>query len=295
MQKITREHPNYGRGSHTIRDVPMEDAASVSEHLRAKFSDPAYRPPMLPSVALRVHQLARSPEASLANVAEVLETDAMLAAGVLRVARSPMYAGRSAPQTLRDAVARLGIKGISDVVFQAALTSGVFRARGLDEVMGALQRHSVVTAHLGRHLARKRDLGDHAFLFCLLHDVGMAAILVALSEMRGLRAAESLSWIREDLTDMHQEIGVLVTRAWGLPGELVEVVATHHAPTAAWPAMVRIAEHVANELGHDVCIDNRSVDRLSDAELTSALEVLRMSEKQLELFIGEGRAMLEPQ
>ena len=60
--------------------------------------------PSLPGAASAALSLARSPDASIEGVCELVETDVGLAARVLRLANSAAYARRTPARTVRDAV-----------------------------------------------------------------------------------------------------------------------------------------------------------------------------------------------
>jgi len=297
MERVRRTDPRYGRGSHTISsaELPADYATSaqVVRALQERFTSPGYQPPVLPAVALRVHQMASDGRSSIVEMAELIETDAFIAAGVLRLARSPRYATRVPPSTLKQAVSRLGAVTTRDLVYQVVTSGGMFRAPGLDRTVQELAQHGLVTGHFARLLAGKQGLGEHAFLFGLLHDVGLAAVLVALAEQSPRDPTKVLEWIVDDLEALHQLAGGIVTRAWEMPGELVVVASEHHAPTTKWSAVVRVAERVAIEHGFGVGLPDGSTERVSDDELRVACEILSMSDEMMERFRASATALIQ--
>src|ERR1035437_7713405 len=89
-----RAHPDTGAAGRP--SMPLATVLRVSEGLRGVFGSPGYKPPMLPSVALEIHDLSCRPDIDTEKLVVVLEHDPMLAAHVLRVANSPMFRGRDA-------------------------------------------------------------------------------------------------------------------------------------------------------------------------------------------------------
>jgi putative nucleotidyltransferase with HDIG domain len=204
------------------------DRDDLTERLKRTFSAPSYRPPVLPAAALEILQLAQRADVSFSQVSPALERDPVLAARVVSVAQSAAYSARSPILTLHQAAVRLGVKGIRDLVLEAALNLKVFRAPGHDVAMARLARHSSAVAHVARAVCRRtRVEAENAFLCGLLHDVGFAACTLALSEDPTLRRTpfETLARV---IDDVHVEASALLTRAWGLPAPIQRLVATHH-------------------------------------------------------------------
>src|ERR1017187_1156759 len=135
--------------------MPLATVLRVSEGLRGVFGSPGYKPPMLPSVALEIHDLSCRPDIDTDKLVTVLEHDPMLAAHVLRVANSPIFRGRDAEASLRNAVLRLGLKNLGEVVFEIALHMRVFRSAEYSGMMEQLRRHSTACGNLCRLLASR--------------------------------------------------------------------------------------------------------------------------------------------
>jgi HD-like signal output (HDOD) protein len=165
------------------------DRSVVHVRLLRLFASPSYQPPKLPQVALEIMELSQRPEVSFDEVSAVLEKDPLLAAKVLSIAQSAVYAPRSPILSLRQATIRLGLKTLRDLVLEAAVSMRVFRAPGYGEAMERLSRHSTATAYLLRALCRRTGIdAEYAFLCGLLHDVGLAACLLAGMEPPGATA-----------------------------------------------------------------------------------------------------------
>jgi HD-like signal output (HDOD) protein len=288
----------YGRGQHTIAGEFLEPGELLQE-LRTLFGSADYRPPVLPAIALEVHALTKRPDASIADVVALVKRDALLAADVLRRAQSPLYATRIPPRSLEDAASRLGLNGLRDLVFEVALSSKVFRAKGLEGPMDGLRRHSMVVAHCARAVALQTSIGDDsAFLAGLLHDVGLAAAMHALAdwEKRGRKVDFALSV--EPLKQVHIEAGMLVTRLWKLPGDLRAIVSAHHHPRVdnfvhPIAACVVLGEKIAHELGGCLTWEGVALDEQSPASVAAAQEGLRLTAADFALVSDRARALFE--
>ncbi|MEP7050538.1 MAG: HDOD domain-containing protein [Pseudomonadota bacterium] len=213
------------------------------------FEDPTYRPPPLPSVALELMALALKSDVDVEQVVRLLERDQMLAGAVMRLVGSPIHAGRGAVRSLSDAVLRLGIKTVRDSVFAAALKKSVFNAPPeLEQIMNRIARHGTATAYLARAVCRvARVQDDQAFLGGLLHDVGYAALLLAVTRKKDFQIS-SLTELWPEVDGMHELASKTVTKLWGLSGELALLVGSHHHEHTGNSARVAAVINIADFL-----------------------------------------------
>jgi HD-like signal output (HDOD) protein len=276
--------PDYGRGTHEIEAAsdPAQQAEIITRRIRATFAAPQYAPPVLPVAALEVHQLSQAKNVKLEQVLSALEKDPLLAARVLKVANSPLYAG--APlQSLHHAVLRLGMKNLASVVWEVALNMRVFRCKHYERPMEQIRRHSTAVAHLSRLVAQQTSIPlDYAFLCGLLHDVGAAGILLLLGERApGAQHDPALDdqVLHSVMDDTHAEASALIARVWKLPGDIQLVLAHHHSvssggyahPTAA---VVALAQKLALEEGPAVGLETPRWDETPLHALMAAEQAL---------------------
>ncbi|HEY3498585.1 MAG TPA: HDOD domain-containing protein [Polyangiaceae bacterium] len=231
-------------------------AQSLREDLLAAFSDPGYRPPMLPSVALDVMSLTARDDVDVAEVVTLLERDEMLALALLRLAGSSVYAGRAPIRSLREAVVRLGIYVVRDAVFEVSLRSGVFRSDEYGDTVESIARHSTLTAYITRIICRRAGIdSDLAFICGLLHDVGFAGLLMAVKHVER-ESAPPLATLWPHVDALHERASLVLAQRWGLPAEVVEVIGHHHhihtGKFARVASAVRIADHLTESFGASV-------------------------------------------
>jgi putative nucleotidyltransferase with HDIG domain len=257
--KAPRGDLKYGQGQHQIRVSRYELAEP--EELKIKllsiFQNADYKPPVLPDVALELTELTRHPDVSYAQVTQVLERDPLVLAQVLKVAQSPVFATKTPVQSVAEALNRLGIAALRDVVWQVVADMRLFRARAYQPVMKRLRAHSLFTAHMVRQLAREaRIASDHAFLCGLLHDVGLTGTLIALSE--GTEHPPPIGTLWPALDKVHTEAGHMMAQLWKLSPDVCEVIKAHHQLpnqghfTDAVVALISLAEALGNEIGWGV-------------------------------------------
>jgi HD-like signal output (HDOD) protein len=274
--RASRGGINHGKGEHGIRLAPEQAPSDASRRLLALFQSPAYEPPKLPRVAIELLELSRRSDVDTAHVAALIEKDPMLAAKVLSYAQSPAYATSMPLRSLQQALARLGLRTVADMVLEASMNMTVFRARGFEEPMEKLRRHSTATAYIARIIGRYTPHDDdYAFLCGLMHDVGLVAAMIALAPGRREGKVPGYDVLAPTLVAVHEEASGLLAKHWKLPVEVQWVLGHHHHvqiqgrphPIAA---VVALADNLAARFG------------FGDDHRTKP-EILRMARKTLGL------------
>jgi HD-like signal output (HDOD) protein len=218
------------------------------------FGSSMYRPPILPVVALRILEQSRKPNVSYSEIVDLVESDPLFAASVLKIASSPVYASKAAIRSIEQALLRLGLTRLVDVCLEVALTGRLFRAPGFETAMEKLRKHSVAVAHIARLVAdRAGAAGDDTFTLGLLHEVGIVAGMIALSTPAlwpdGVNKSGSLAVIgleRRELTER-------LVRAWMLPdtvGRGLIELARMSRPNDPILAAVVLADRIAETIGY---------------------------------------------
>lgn len=269
----------YGQGQATIslQEMLRLDPEALSQRLIELFRSPRYQPPVLPAAATQILRLSTNPDVEIKDLVEVLGTDPLLMGRVTTTAQSPLYSGGGGQvRTLQEAVRRLGIRGLRNIVLEAAMQMRVFRTPAYVECMETIRRHSIVVAHLSHLTARVvRVDPNEAFLAGLMHDAGLAGGLIVLADGKRKEDAPSLSRYWESLDRAHVAGGAAMVRLWGLPEDLARTVSLHHAPAPGgrlepMAGCVCLAEHMAQLLGARVQYDatGGAGGRLNDADTT---------------------------
>lgn len=192
------------------------------------------------------------------DVVSLLEKDPVLASQLLRHVRSPLYAGGTEIRSLQRALTHVGLKHIRDIALELTVGARVFRAEHYAAAMDRVSRHSRRTAYLTQVVCRyAAHDASYAFLCGLLHDVGLAAGLIALGDVSRREDRPDMAIALPILYEMHTELGAQVAQCWQLAPEVVHVIRHHHQLTDAngqvnrLAAVVCLAEYLANEIGDD--------------------------------------------
>jgi len=279
--------------------TPFATVLRVSDGLRRVFGSPGYKPPMLPSAALEIHELSCNPEVDTNKLIALLERDPMLAGQVLKVANSPMFRGRDAETSLRSAVLRLGLRNLGEIVFELALHMRVFRSAEYSELMDALRRHSTACANLCRMLAARTGQDpESAFVCGLLHDIGAAAILIVLGERRKSEPALESAVLGEVIRQTHEDVSGMLAQLWKLPGDVAEVVAHHHDPAAIKEApllssIVAVADSLSTKFGFSVDYGAGVADGNDQEAVALAHSKLKLNDDAMTALEKESREVLD--
>jgi HD-like signal output (HDOD) protein len=217
------------------------------------FSSSVYRPPLLPAVAVRVLELSRSQEASFGAIVEVIESDPLFAASVLRSASSPLYASKNPLRSIQQALLRLGLQNLTDICIEVAMTGRVFKAQGYELPMEAIRRHSVAVAHAARLISQRVGIAaENAFSLGLLHEAGLAVGIIALNTPALWPTRFQPNRVWPVLSEVQVELLERLVSAWTLPADLADGIRNHHrakAPIDGARAALAIADRVATDLG----------------------------------------------
>lgn len=188
--------------------------------------------PPFPDVATRVLAMARNEETGVADLARAVSRDPGLTASVLRAANSAALGGTREVQNLPDAILRLGVRYVRDVVVVTCLPSGRSKAHPR---MRTLWTHSVSAALAMRALGLclHDDDPEVAFLAGLFQDLGRQPLLTAFPEEYGAlfdtiqTGPEWLGAERALCGTDHTEVGARILDSWEFD-EVLQSVARHH-------------------------------------------------------------------
>ncbi|NOT35329.1 MAG: HDOD domain-containing protein [Candidatus Eisenbacteria bacterium] len=216
--------------------------------------------PSLPSTYGELMRAVEEPNTSLDDLAMIVESDAGLAGRVLQLANSSFFTASRRTLSVRTAVSYLGVEILRAITLVTHVFKDLEHIRPTLHSLARLKDHSLQVARLARRMATEPKRAELAFTAGLLHDVGMV-ILAQRSLARFSRidriAAETGRAFHEAERELgppsHAEVGAFLLGTWGLPFDLVEVVAFHHTPGRVHEGGsldVLAAVHVADSFVH---------------------------------------------
>lgn len=194
--------------------------------------------PILPEASARILSMCEDEKTDAKAIEAVLERDPSLASHVLRIANSSAFAPKEPIVSLQQAVSRLGLGAMRNIVLALSLQGRVFQVSGHQARVRSIWIHCTVAAAFGREIARKlRRNVEAAFLCGLLHDVGRPVVLQATIQTLAHRSREPLpaALLETAMDEFHEDVAGRMVGSWKLAEWTVAVVANHHHPEKAEP------------------------------------------------------------
>jgi putative nucleotidyltransferase with HDIG domain len=133
--------------------------------------------------------------------------------------------------------------------------------------------------------AGDRQKQDDAYIAGILHDIGKLVLFESPGYYKNLREimlTKDISYTEAEielLGTSHAEVGAYLLSLWGMPEEIVEAVAFHHAPSKLndMEFTVLSAVHIANALEYVMPhIDTKHLKYLDmSANLVEFIDILK--------------------
>ncbi len=184
--------------------------------------------PTLPEVAIRVRETADDEDASITDVAKIIETDAALSARIVQVGNSALYRGINPAETVQAAAMRMGLDTVRTLATSLVMKQ-LFQATHpvVDHYLRTAWKTSTDVAALSAMIAKTTSglESDSALLAGLTHSIGLSPILVkAESDTALLNDAPALERL---MYDIYPLVGAQILKNWGFSDAMVKVPAEH--------------------------------------------------------------------
>jgi len=238
----------------------MQQDKSFIEIVDQHLASSDVRLPVFNTTAMRIQQEMANAEPELSLIEKLIISDQSLTAKVLSVSNSAFYKGLQQVSTVRNAIVRLGIHEVSNIVMLITHENN-FRSKNplVNDIMRSLWRHSVGCAMGANWLAKQcglHTLAHEAFFAGLLHDVGMLFILTGIDDLKNsneLKAQSSHAVLVETMNTLHTDHGFSLMSQWNLPRKYSKIARDHHQeefdPNNLLLVLVRLADKACIKLG----------------------------------------------
>jgi HD-like signal output (HDOD) protein len=278
----------------------MEADISLAEMIDNFVASKNVRLPAFNATALRIQKEIAKEEPDSRLIEKLIVSDQSLTGEVLRVSNSSFYKGLNQVATVRDAIIRLGIKEVSNIVTLIALKHN-FQSKdpAVQKVMVKLWRHSVGCAIGANWLARQaglQALAHETFIAGLLHDVGKLFVLKVLDDMKAsgeIEDAPSDSVVAEVMQNMHTDQGYSLMTNWNLPEKYCQVVRDHHLVEFDFNNLLLVLVRLANQMCHKMGIglhEDPSIALMATPE-AAQLQLSEVDLARLEVRLEDSRVI----
>lgn len=271
---------------------------TLKEHV---VSGKAQLPPF-DRTGLAIQQEMAKPDPDMQVIEKQILRDPALTSQLLKVANSTFYRGMIEVTTVRNAIVRLGLAEVSNLVTMLTQKK-TFAAQDpfIRDYMDQLWLHSVACALGAKWIAKECRLPskmNEAFFAGLLHDIGKAFLLLAIADLKkNGQLGESVpqSFIEEVLDTLHQALGAQLLKTWNLP-EIYCTVARHHHDDEMQDRdlvllMVSLANKVLAKAGIGI-VHTPDVDLATSSEAIQ-LDLSEIKVAELELTIEDYVAFIK--
>ncbi len=243
-----------------------QSIVAIFEYLATKD----IRLPVFDRTALQIQQEITKADVDQRVIENLIVQDQALTSQVLKVANSSYYKGLSEITTVRNAIVRLGLKEVANIV---TLVSHRQHFKASDpqarKLMNALWRHSVACGLGAKWLATQGGLDvqpNEAFFAGLLHDVGKLFIITVIEKLKKskqIAQLPSLAVVDEIIDSLHCKHGYVLMKNWNLPERYCIIVRDHHAEDFDGEnyllTVVRLADRTCNKVGIGLRPDDQIV------------------------------------
>ena len=259
----------------TLPDDPAQDSQDLSRavsnftalRVQQRLEETIEIPPM-PVTAQKVMKLRVNPEASIDELADVVETDPSLAAQVVSWASSPFYAAPGKIRSVEDAIGRvLGFDLVINLAVGLSLGKTFSLPKDAAEGTTHYREQAIYCAAVIEGLAKAMPRGKRPelglnYLAGLLHNFGYLVLAFIFPPyFRTIcRHQEANPHVPVELIDQHllgvsrDQIGSWLMRFWDMPSEVSTAIRYQHdggydGPDSVYANLVFLALALLREEG----------------------------------------------
>jgi len=219
-KSLESEHPEV-----EVRFIDQGETANrLTNELFQDILSGNIRLPTLPDIVAKVQQEFARDDYDIERIQELIQSDPVITAYLIKYANSPLYQGSSPVESLHQAIVRLGMKAVQKHVIIIA-TTRLFQEKsvGMKNRMRQLWKNSRRVAAFSRVLAAKSGIfdPDAAQMAGLLSDLGVIAILEYAQEHSDQYDDENT--LDQTIKALRPQINSMLLQNWNLGDELVTV------------------------------------------------------------------------
>ncbi len=198
------------------------------------------RLPSLPSIAMKIIDLAGRADTNLNQISHYISLDPALAVKIVKTANSPLYKSRHPISNISQAVNILGTHGVMTIALSFSLTDALMKqSKNMlnSTSSGLFWRRSITSAlacrALGKRLGMERLLDD-LFLAGLLQDIGILTFCALLPDEYSNTITAAAN--HEEIYNLernryglgHDEMGAALLAHWKLPSYIIDACKHSH-------------------------------------------------------------------
>jgi putative nucleotidyltransferase with HDIG domain len=197
--------------------------------------------PTLPAIVSKVVAMLDDQDASPDDIADLMLSDQVLAARVIRVVNSPLYRASNSIMSVKRALIFLGFKSVREMILTSYFVDG-FKRKEQPFDMKIFWIHSFSVGAISRRIARQVEYADteKAYLVGILHDIGKVFLGHYCKDEYGRMLASIKNTSNttyeseyEFFGTTHCEVGLCLAQRWNFPPVYCDVISYHHSSDMA--------------------------------------------------------------
>ncbi len=205
----------------------------------------------------RLSQVLRQSNASIHDVAAIVERDPAMVAKVLQLVNSAFFGHSKKTVSARRALSLMGLDLFRSLIEDTEAFSCCPSHRDYQSIADNVQVHSIETAELAVEFVDDPSLLELTYTAGLLHDIGKLALASSDAEScfesneLAFQTMQTVDHVEHQLNMVnHSTVGGYLLALWGLPTEIVECAAYHHRPQAVEGEAMKVlmAVHAADAM-----------------------------------------------
>lgn len=278
-----------------MSSVPRPRGVSPAFHeaLMSQVDSGSLDLPVLEEAAARVIAITTDPNSELEQAARAIEQAPDLAARILGIAASALYATQEPAHDVETAAKRLGLRTVGELAIAALVRDRLYQPSvGAErEIEHLWQRSAVAGIYCYRLTLLRGRASEATILAGLLAHIGKPVVVGILAELEACLGERLELATRRTLIDaLHVAIGAALVRSWSLPQSVVLAVtfqrAFHQAPAGNQDAAIAC---LCNELAERLFLGGAPTSILDHP----AARALGLSEDELDQLLEDPEELIE--
>ncbi len=182
--------------------------------------------PALPEAALKIRHAINKPEVGSSEIIQIVQTDPVLSARLVKVANSPLYGTWREIKTVRDAVRRLGLETTKHLSFSLSVKK-LFSAKSsvIKDFIHRIYLESTAIASLAYVITQQQAPHldpEQALLSGLIQNLGLIPILKYIDGHPSMM--QTTEQLGKSIENLYVPVSTLILNEWNFDPEFLQIV-----------------------------------------------------------------------
>lgn len=256
---VLRKTPNTLKTDQMHNDTETPSSNPLLEEIRQDITQKNFTIPSLPENTQKIKKLVSDPNTSANKIGKFLSTDPVLTGRIIQAANSPLFRGLNTIQDINQAISRLGMTCIQNLVFSLTVSS-LYGATNMTWVRNRMRRvwnESIKIAAISEVLSRPHRHLDNseALMLGLVHDVGAIPVIQLCAKRFGKPQKPAI--LDDAIRKISPHLSQWILQNWNLSPKFCKIpslatdVERHHDGMIDYADIILVAKlHIARNSQH---------------------------------------------